>query len=96
MQRREDIERVCKRYGVSRLRIFGSALTERFDPEQSDIDILVDFDADAERTFQAFFALQEELETVLGHDVDLVEARNIRNPYIARSVFDTALDVYAA
>lgn len=39
----DAIARACKRYGVERLRIFGSALTDHFDPEGSDIDFLVDF-----------------------------------------------------
>ena len=39
----DAIARACKRYGVERLRIFGSVLTNHFDPEGSDIDFLVDF-----------------------------------------------------
>lgn len=34
----DAISRACQRFGVERLRIFGSALTDRFDPEGSDID----------------------------------------------------------
>lgn len=93
---RAAIARVCKRHGVERLRVFGSAVTGRFDPETSDIDFLVDYKPEAERTFQEFFALREELERIVGRPVDLIDARNVRNPYFAKSVFGSAQDVYAA
>jgi predicted nucleotidyltransferase len=91
----EAIARACEAYGVARLRVFGSALTDRFDPERSDVDFLVDYKPEAERTFQAFFAFREELERIVGRPVDLIEAPNVRNPYFAKSAFDSARDVYA-
>ena len=93
---RVPIARACERYGVARLRVFGSALTDRFDPERSDVDFLVDYTPEAERTFRALFALRAELEQIVGRPVDLLDARTIRNPYFARSVLDSAQDVYAA
>lgn len=40
---REAIAHACERYGVARLRVFGSAVTGRFDPNRSDVDFFVDF-----------------------------------------------------
>ena len=40
-----EIERVCRLLPVKRLGFFGSALTRSFTPD-SDIDVLVVFDAD--------------------------------------------------
>ena len=40
---REVIARIAQRHGGSRIRLFGSALTDRFDPERSDVDLLVEF-----------------------------------------------------
>ncbi len=96
LQDRAAIARACERYGVARLRVFGSVLTDGFDPERSDIDFLVDYKPDAERTFQALFGLRAELERIVGLPVDLTDARNVRNPYFAESAFGTAQDVYAA
>lgn len=93
---RGAISRACERFGVVRLKIFGSALTDRFDPEHSDVDFLVEYGAEAERTFQAFFSFREELERIVGHRVDLTDVRTVRNPYFAKAVFDSARDVYAA
>ena len=93
---RSAIVRVCERHGVARLSIFGSALTDDFDPEHSDIDLLVEYRPNAERTFQALFALRGDLEQILGHPVDLIDTRNIRNPYFAVSALKTARELYAA
>jgi len=93
---RSAIVRVCERHGVARLSIFGSALTDDFDPEHSDIDLLVEYRPNAERTFQALFALRGDLEQILGHPVDLIDTCNIRNPYFAASALKTARELYAA
>ncbi len=34
---------LCTRYHVQRLDVFGSVLTDRFDPSRSDLDLLVTF-----------------------------------------------------
>ena len=39
------LSEACARFGVVRLRVFGSVLTEHFDPQTSDSDFLVDFQA---------------------------------------------------
>ena len=38
---RADLAEICRRYGVNRLYIFGSAAQDRFDPDRSDLDFLV-------------------------------------------------------
>ncbi|HMR48924.1 MAG TPA: nucleotidyltransferase domain-containing protein [Arachnia sp.] len=93
---REAIARACEQYSVVRLRAFGSAVTDRFDPATSDIDFLVDFHADAPKGIGPFLGLKEELERIAGRGVDLIEARAVRNPYFAKRAFSEALDVYAA
>ena len=40
-QRRSAIAELCRRYGVQRLDVFGSAVSGRFDPKTSDLDFLV-------------------------------------------------------
>lgn len=93
---REAIARACEQHGVVRLRVFGSALTDRFDPATSDVDFLVDFRADAPKGIAPFFELKEALERIVGGEVDLVEAGAVRNPYFAKRAFAEAVDLYAA
>jgi predicted nucleotidyltransferase len=59
----------CRRHGVRRLAVFGSAIREDFTP-QSDIDLLVEYEPDAQAGL-SFFALQDELTGLFGRKVDL-------------------------
>lgn len=92
----EAIARACESFGVQRLRIFGSAITDRFDPNTSDVDFLVDFLPERGDYFHDYFDLKTELEQIVGRDVDLVDAGAVKNPYFAKSAFGTAEDLYAA
>lgn len=92
----DAIARVCEAHGVRRLRVFGSAASGRFDPERSDVDLLVEFTPDLPHPFDAYFGLKEDLERLLGREVDLIMADAVRNPYFARSVLHGARDLYAA
>jgi uncharacterized protein len=92
----DALVRACERFGVARLRVFGSAVTEHFDPAGSDVDLLVDFLPERGNLFHDYFDLKEELERIFGRDVDLVMADAVRNPYFARSAFGAAQELYAA
>lgn len=92
----DAIARACKRYGVQRLRVFGSALTDRFDPESSDIDFLVDFAAGNVNLFNDYFDLKFELERITGRPVDLADSSAIRNPFFKSSAFESARELYPA
>lgn len=44
-----ELAQVCRRFGVRRLAVFGSAITDDFDPVSSDVDVLVELKSGAER-----------------------------------------------
>jgi len=44
---REAIARLCRLHGVRSLEAFGSILRDDFDPGRSDVDVLVEFEAQA-------------------------------------------------
>ena len=90
------IAAVCRRFGVRRLSVFGSAVTGDFSPERSDVDFLVEFDNDLESRFDAYFGLKDELEHLLGRPVDLVMPKALENPYFAASVERSRQELYAA
>jgi len=92
----DAIARACERHGVARLRAFGSVVTGNFNSNSSDLDFLVDFCVTAPKGVAPFLRLKEELAHITGRQVDLVEARAVRNPYFARRAFGEAVDVYAA
>jgi predicted nucleotidyltransferase len=95
--RKEQVAELCERFGVRRLRIFGSALGESWDPQTSDIDFLVEFDRlDRTSAFDQVLGFKVALEEVLGKEVDLVDLRLSRNPYFKENVESVAKIVYAA
>jgi predicted nucleotidyltransferase len=92
----EAIRGACARHGVERLRVFGSVLSERFNPDTSDIDFLVAFQPRRENVFNDYFELKFELERIVGRAVDLVVERSVKNPFFKASAFGAAQDIYAA
>lgn len=94
--RGEAIAAACRRFGVLRLSVFGSAATDDT-PDDSDVDLLVDFDpASPLSRFEAFFSLKEELKSILHRPVDLVTSAALENPYFAASVERLRHELYAA
>ena len=65
----EEIVSFCRRHHIRRMMLFGSVLREDFRAD-SDVDVLVEFDP-ADTPGLAFFAMQEELSSLLGRRVDL-------------------------
>jgi len=96
-QHLNDIIRICKDRKVRRLAVFGSAAGDRFDPEKSDLDLLVEFEtvSPADHAEQ-YFGLAEDLEKLFSRPIDLVEPGPIRNPYFRKSVEETQVELYAA
>jgi hypothetical protein len=64
-------------YGVVSVWIFGSFARGEQD-EESDLDLLVEFDPDSKLSLFAFVGLQQELSDRLGIRVDLGEPRSIK------------------
>jgi predicted nucleotidyltransferase len=91
-----EIPDLCRRYGVVRLELFGSAASAAFDPQRSDLDFLVEFDANASGLFDRYFGLKESLEALYGRRVDLVSAGSLRNPYFIEAVNKSRQLLYAA
>jgi predicted nucleotidyltransferase len=95
--KREAIAELCARYGVARLDVFGSALRDDFRPGESDLDLLVEFaPMDGYAKAVAYFDLLDELEQLLGVEVDLVMTGAVKNRYIARDIERTRQLLYAA
>lgn len=84
----------CRRHNIRRLSLFGSALREDFRPG-SDVDILVEFEPEAEVGFIAFSQMQRELSALLKRTVDLVPREGLK-PAIRESVLTSAEELYAS
>jgi uncharacterized protein len=97
-ERREDLIALCRRYGVSRLEVFGSAARGTdFDPAASDVDLLVEFGPQA-NDLDRFLDFKEALEALLGRPVDLVDRKAVaasRNYIRKTHILAGAETVYA-
>lgn len=95
-QHHQEIRALCRRYGVRRLDLFGSAATGEFDPDKSDLDFVATFaDTDVPGYADRYLAFAESLELLFGRPVDVVIDRSIRNPYFRQAVDATRQPVYA-
>ena len=93
----DAIVELCKKHGVIRLDVFGSALRDDYRPECSDVDLLVEFsDREPYALALAYFDMLDELKALLGTRVDLVMAGAVKNRYIAAEIESTKELLYAA
>lgn len=87
-QKHEELANLCRRYGVERLYLFGSAATGKFLPTSSDFDFIVEM-ANRQPTgtyADRYLAFADELERLFGRHVDLITEQSIHNPYFQREV----------
>lgn len=82
----DKIRKLCVNYKVSRMFVFGSVLKDSFNQE-SDIDLIVDFKNVALAKYaDNYFDLKEQLEQVFNRQVDLLEEKAIRNPFLRKAI----------
>jgi hypothetical protein len=92
----EEIGRLCRLYGVRKLELFGSILRSDFDPQRSDVDVVVEFEPQAANSFANFLDLKEALERLFGRPVDLIELHAVRNRRLRHYIEQSKSPVYAA
>ncbi len=96
-QHREELAGLCRKYCVARLDLFGSAATGKFDPTSSDLDFLVEFDANCPvGPFSQYFDFLLDLERLFGCKVDLVETNAMKNRFFIESANRDKVRLYAA
>jgi len=90
---------LCRKRRVQRLFLVGSATGPDFDGKDapSDIDFLVEFEPHPRRGLDdVYFLLLEDLQRLLGRDVDLVERHCVHNPVVKASMETSKVPLYAA
>ena len=88
------IRDLCLKHKVHKLFVFGSILTNKF-KKKSDIDLLVDFkDVDLYDYADNYFDLKDALEKIFKRDVDLLEDKAIKNPYLRQSIDSSKRLIY--
>lgn len=90
-----DFVDLCRAHQVDKIYAFGSSVTNHFNPETSDIDVVVKVDIEdpAERG-EALLSLWDNLELFFNRKVDLLTDESIRNPYLKSSIDRTKKLIY--
>lgn len=87
-----EIDDFCERYGIRKLALFGSILTENFD-DRSDIDVLVEYLPEKQITYFDMVRQETQLTAMMGRKVDLRTPMELSR-HFRKSVLDTAQVIY--
>jgi predicted nucleotidyltransferase len=86
-EKRQEILRIAAMYGGRNVRVFGSRARDEARPG-SDFDFLLDLDSD--RSLLDIVAIKQDLEDMLGRQVDVLTEAAI-SPYLREDVLKEAV-----
>lgn len=86
-ERIKALKKLCRKYQVQRMYVFGSAGLDRF-TDTSDLDFLISFSPELSITeyTENYFSLHEELENLFNRKIDLITERSLSNPYFIQNI----------
>lgn len=94
-KRASVFEEICKEHRVQALYLFGSALSNHFKEDTSDIDLLVEVDEhDPLLRGEHLIDLWDKLEQFFDRKVDLLTEASLQNPYLRKSIEATKVLIY--
>ncbi len=94
-QQKTSIAEACRKFGVQRLEVFGSAARGDFDAQKSDLDFIAQFLPPLHPgVANRFFGLAEILEKIFARPVDLLTDAMIRNPVLREEVNRDRIPIY--
>ena len=91
-----EISDLCRRYGVARLEVFGSAARSQAKPD-SDVDLLVTFDESVQVSIGELLEMAGEVEELIGRPVDFVLRPSLEkspNHFAREHILATAVCLY--
>jgi predicted nucleotidyltransferase len=90
----EKLNELCLRHNVEKIYLFGSALNTNFNTK-SDIDLLVKFaPIELAEYFDNYINFKENLESLFGNKVDLLEEQALKNPILIKSINQSKKLIY--
>lgn len=94
----DKIREFCEKWKIKEFYLFGSVTSDAFRSE-SDVDVMVEPEPDAQLSLFDVVDMQDELRDVFRRDVDLIFRRAVersRNPYRKKSILASSRLIYAA
>ena len=90
-----DFLTLCKSHDVKNIYAFGSAITENFNDESSDIDLLIEIDTlDPIERGENLIDIWDKLEEFFQRKVDLLTLSSIKNPILKKNIEATKILLY--
>jgi predicted nucleotidyltransferase len=90
----DQINQLCSEHNVKSLFAFGSVVSDNL-RDESDIDLIVDIDSQDPIDYSDnYFDLKFQLENVLKRNIDLLEYKAIKNPYLKKQIDNTKVLIY--
>ena len=91
---RDSLRDFCRRWKVTEFALFGSVTRPDEFRDDSDVDVLVRFAADAPWSLLEWVTMEEELAAIFRRSVDLVEREAVEesdNRFRRRSILDSVV-----
>jgi len=86
---------LCNKYKVNRIFVFGSIAKGNFNPQTSDVDLIVEIeDLPPSEKGEILMKLWSELEDLFARKVDLLTTLNIKNPYLKNEIEASKFLIY--
>ena len=93
---RTKLAALCRKYGIAKLSLFGSASRNELKPE-SDVDLMVEFSPDSRASLFDITTMKDEFSAALGgRKVDIATSEILRNPYRRNSIVPDLKLIYEA
>ena len=94
---RKTFYKLCQDHNVKSLFAFGSSVTDKFDTDKSDIDLLVEIEEpDPIERGEIIMSFWDKMEKFFKRKVDLLSNPAIRNPFLRQSINDSKVLIYGA
>lgn len=96
-QNLNSIKDLCRKHKVKELYAFGSVLDEKKFKDESDVDLLVEFDNVPFEIYAENYAdFEDSLKKIFGHEVDLVSPKFLRNRIFIKRLNETKQMIFVA
>jgi predicted nucleotidyltransferase len=93
---KKEIAALCRKYGVKKLSVFGSAARGEMNPE-SDVDLMLEFDPASKTSLWDYPAMQDDFSALFDHrKVEFASPEILRNPFRRKTILPDLKTLYEA
>lgn len=90
----EDVVRICEKYQLSELSVFGSVIRDDFGVD-SDVDILISYENVWNNDPFDDLHIKWEFKELLNREIDIVDKDGLKNPIRREEILSTCEVIYA-